>query len=197
MITLKDYLEAINFRITGGSEYQWRCYGDNARYLDCADDDGVGTYSITCIFDSVDQTVYAIELWDYVNDREYRWINPMFVSAHMDACVEHDVDCYESCDERNFIDLDVAGDILAKISKVVKGEVYDERVVVPLDLEDDQLFDLMKLAHERDITLNQMVEELLRLAIEQHQDGLPHITNTDNPVDFPVTKDKKKKKKEK
>ena len=67
--------------------------------------------------------------------------------------------------------------------------------VARVDLDDEQLFDLMKLAHERDITLNQMVEEVLRLAIEKHKESLPHFSNTDNPVDFPVTKDKKKKKK--
>lgn len=168
MITLKEYLEAINFRITDGSEYQWKCFGDNARYLDCHDKEGAsGAYSIHAIFDSVDQTVYSIELWDYVNDREYRWINPMFVGAHMDACVEHDVDCYESSDGRKFIDLDVPSDILEKISKVIAGEDYDTRVQVPVDFTDEELLTYMKLAHDRDITFNQLVEEALREAIKR------------------------------
>jgi len=38
---------------------------------------------------------------------------------------------------------------------------------VPLDLADDELFRLMTLAHERDITLNQMVEQILREVIER------------------------------
>jgi predicted HicB family RNase H-like nuclease len=37
---------------------------------------------------------------------------------------------------------------------------------VPIELPDDELFQLMRMAHERDITLNQLVEEALRLAIE-------------------------------
>ena len=171
MITLKEYLEAINFQITGGSEYQWRCYGDNARYLDSADNEGLGDYSISAIFDSVDQTVYAIELWDYKNDREYRWINPMFVSAHMDACTQHEVDCYESCDGRNFIDLDLASDILEKISKIVAKEEYDTRVKVPVDFTDEELLKYMKMAHERDMTFNEFVEEALRYAIEEFKAG--------------------------
>jgi hypothetical protein len=59
-------------------------------------------------------------------------------------------------------------------------------------LADEQMFELMRLAHERDITLNQLVESVLREAIEQYESV--HITNTDNPIDFPVIKSKKKKK---
>ena len=40
-----------------------------------------------------------------------------------------------------------------------------------LTLGDDQMFELMKLAHERDVTLNQMVEIVLRNAIAIHQDA--------------------------
>lgn len=171
MITLEDFVKAINYKITGGSEYQWRCYGDNARYLDCSDHEGPGTYSISAIFDSVDQTVYAIELWDYTNDKEYRWINPIWVKDHMKACTEHEVDCYESCDGRNFIDLDVASDILEKISKVVAGEPYDERVKIEVDFSDEELLQYMKMAHERDMTFNEFVEEALRHAIEEFKAG--------------------------
>ncbi len=172
MITLKEFLEAINFRITGGSEYQWKCFGPNARYLDCADKEGYGgAYSINAVFDSVDQTVYAVELWDYTNDREYRWINPDYVKAHKKACAKNDVDVCESMDGRNYIDLDVAGDILEKISKVVAGEEYDARVQVPVDFSDEELLQYMKLAHDRDITFNQLVEEALRHAIDEFEAG--------------------------
>jgi hypothetical protein len=35
-------------------------------------------------------------------------------------------------------------------------------------LPDDLLFDLMKLAHQRDITLNHLIEQILREAIAKH-----------------------------
>lgn len=171
MITLKEYLEAIDFKITGGSEYQWRCFGDKARYLDSADNEGLGDYSISAIFDSVDQTVYSIELWDYVNDREYRWINPMFVPAHMDACIQHNVDVHESCDGRNFVELDLASDILEKISKVVAGEPYDERVQIQVDMSEEDMLQYMKLAHSMDITFNELVEQALRQEIDRRKQG--------------------------
>ena len=38
----------------------------------------------------------------------------------------------------------------------------DNRAEVELDLPDDALFQLMLMAHQHDITLNQMVERILR-----------------------------------
>jgi len=38
----------------------------------------------------------------------------------------------------------------------------DNRVIIGLELEQDLLYRLMLLAHEQDITLNQLVENILR-----------------------------------
>lgn len=43
----------------------------------------------------------------------------------------------------------------------------DNRVTVEIDLEDDLLFKLMLMAHEQDITLNQLVEKILQEFIER------------------------------
>ena len=166
MITLKEYLEAIQFKITEGSNYGWNCYGPNARYLDCYKED---SYSISALFDSKDQFVYAIELWDYINNREYRWQHPDYKEAFLAEAKERKIDPSESLDNAKFIDLEVTDDILEKISKVVNEEAYDERVKVPVDLSDETMYNLMKIAHERDITFNQLVNDLLREEIERQK----------------------------
>ena len=170
MITLKDYLEAIDYRITGGSEYQWKCFGDNARYLD-SDSPVLNEYSVSCVFDSVDQTVYSIEAWDYDNDRVYRWIHPAYVKKHMKACAKHDVDVYSASDTMNYTDLDVAADILEKARAIVLQEEYDTRVMVSVDFTDEDLLQYMKLAHSMDITFNELVEQALENAIGEIKAG--------------------------
>jgi predicted HicB family RNase H-like nuclease len=40
---------------------------------------------------------------------------------------------------------------------------------VELNLDKEVLFELMLMAHERDITLNQLVEDVLRTYIEQEK----------------------------
>jgi hypothetical protein len=168
MVNLKDYCEAIEYKITEGSEYTWNCYGPNARYLESHGPDLNNDYSIHCIFDCKDHTVYAIEAWDYRNDREYRWIHPEYQKAFRKECKKNNVDPAESI-ERNFIELDVTEDILEKINAIVNNREYDTRVKVPVDFSDEELLQYMKIAHERDITFNQLVEEALREAIEEHE----------------------------
>jgi len=43
----------------------------------------------------------------------------------------------------------------------------DNRVDVPIELTDEDWFSLMKMAHERDITLNQLVEQILTAEMDR------------------------------
>ncbi len=170
MTHLKDFIEAIEYKVTGGSEYQWDCFGPNARYLDCDEtEDSSSTYHASAIFDSITQQVYSIEVWDYANDREYRWIDKAYIKDHMKACTEHEVDVYESLDNLNYIDLDVAEDILEKVNAIINRVDYDTRVKVPVDFSDEDLLQYMKLAHEMDITFNELVERAIKAAIEDFE----------------------------
>ena len=51
---------------------------------------------------------------------------------------------------------------MEKAQAIVNGTEYDTRVQVPLELDDDTMFQMMRMAHERDLTLNEFVEDLLR-----------------------------------
>jgi hypothetical protein len=58
--------------------------------------------------------------------------------------------------------------MLEKGAAICTGEDYDTRVSMPVDFTDEELLKYMKLAHERDITFNQFVEEALEAAIARH-----------------------------
>jgi predicted HicB family RNase H-like nuclease len=45
------------------------------------------------------------------------------------------------------------------------------RATVEVELADHEWYELMKMAHQRDITLNQLVEQILREFIQQHHNG--------------------------
>lgn len=189
MITLKDFMETVDYRITEGSAYGWDCYGHDAYCLDSWNQEQDG-HTVSIIFDTKTQIVYEACAYDYSRNRAYRLIHPDFKQLHNDEAKDRGVDQWEAWDEVKFVDLETEEDFLEKTRAIVAKEDYDDRVSVPLTLDDDQLFDLMKLAHERDITLNQLVEDVLRTAIEQYE--TVHVTNTDNPIDFPKPKKKKK-----
>jgi hypothetical protein len=149
MITLKEWLEVTNHRITEGNEYYG--FGVVAHSLTAWNGDQDG-YSLELIFDPKTQVVFQVHACDYKHQRAYRLTNP-------DAPEERLMT--EAWDGVNWVDLESDDDWIQKALAIVAGEDYDTRVSVLIDLTDEELFVLMKLAHKQDITLNQMVINIL------------------------------------
>lgn len=192
MITLKEYFELVEYRITEGSDYGWDCYGAKAHMLSAWNGiHGKGGWSTNVVFDTDFQTVYEVEICDYTNNRAYRMINPDYKDEHDAESKDRGELGNQAWDDVEYVDLDVDDDFIQKALAIISGDNYDTRVQVPLDLDDELLFELMKQAHDRDLTLNQIVEEILRNVISAHETG------TDNPIDFPVSISLKKSKKKK
>ena len=163
-MTLKDFMETVNYRITEGSDYQWTCFGDNAYTLDSWNGDQDG-HSVSVVFDTTTQVVYTVSAYDYIANRAYRWMNPEFVEAYKAECEGRD--CVDTAwDDVAYTDLDVEADFLEKARAIVAGTEYDTRVMIPLDLDKDTMYDIMKRAHEADVTLNRYIETLLQSAID-------------------------------
>jgi hypothetical protein len=97
-------------------------------------------------------------------------INADYAKANKKEAKRRGVSRREAWDEVDYVDLETDEDWLSKAQAIVVGEDYDSRVDVPLDLEDDLIFEMMKQAHERDITLNQYVELILKQTIDKGQD---------------------------
>jgi hypothetical protein len=161
MITLKEWMEITGYKITEGSDYGWQCYGPNVYCLDSWNGDQNG-HSFAIIFDTKDQTVYEVQAHDYPNSRAYRMINPEFKKKHRKESRRRDINLDEAWEDISYTDLEIDDDFIQKCLAIRAGGDYDTRVMVPLDLPEETMFQMMKMAHERDITLNSFVEELLR-----------------------------------
>jgi hypothetical protein len=166
-ITIRDFMEVIEYRITEGSEYGWDCFGNKAFRMDHWAGEQQDP-SLSIVFDTATQVVYQMEAHDYVHARAYRWTNPDWQGAFDREGRARAVDNKVAWDDVLYIDLDVASDMLEKGAAIATGEDYDTRVSMPVDFTDEELLKYMKLAHERDITFNQFVEEALEAAIARH-----------------------------
>jgi len=172
MITMKEWMELVDYKITEGSEYGWGCYGPYSYTLDSWNGvHGTGGYSFSITFSTKSQKVYEVSMCDYTNDRAYRMINPKFQKKHEKEAESRNVNLNEAWDDVDYVDLDVADDFIQKALAIRAGEAYDTRVSVPVDFSDEELLQYMKLAHERDITFNELVEEALRNALEEIEAG--------------------------
>jgi hypothetical protein len=169
MLTVKEWMELVDHRITEGSEYGWQCFGTDAYSLSSWNGDHDG-WSFNIVFDTKTQVAYTVEVCDYARKRAYRMINPEYKTAHDREARQNNVSAKEAWDEADFVDLEEADDFIQKSLAIKAGEDYDTRVSVPLTVPDDVLFELMKRAHEQDITLNQLVEDVLWTAIRAEED---------------------------
>jgi hypothetical protein len=166
MITLKEWMEIVDYRITEGSDYCWHCYGNDVHMLDSWNGEQDG-FSFTVIFDTKTQIVYEVQAHDYVHNRAYRMINPDFQKKNKKEAKHRNIDKNNAWDDVDYVDIEVDDDFFQKCLAIKAGEDYDTRVSVPMDFSDEELLQYMKLAHEQDITFNQLVEQALREAIDR------------------------------
>jgi hypothetical protein len=162
---LSEVNVALDHKIVEGAEYQWACYGPNARFITYESDYACAEV----VIDRKNQLVYeaTISLKDDNQpvDRPYRWINPDYRLVVSVEAITRGVDNKIAWDNVEWIELEVAEDWLEKAKAMFNGSRPDSRVVVPLDLSDKELLHLALEAHKRDMTLNKFVEHLLELAI--------------------------------
>lgn len=163
MITLKEWMEIVEYRITEGSEGYYDQFGDAAYSLSAWNGEQDG-WSFNIVFDTRNQTVYMVEACDYKNQRAYRIINPDFREAYNTASEDEYRD--QAWDYVNYVDLESDDDFIQKALSIRNGEDYDTRVSIPIDFTDEELLKYMTMAHERDMTFNQFVEEALQHAID-------------------------------
>ena len=168
MITMKEWMELVDYKITEGGDYGWQCYGPNAYALDSWNGiQSKGGYSLSIVFSTKTQKVYEVSVCDYTNDRAYRMINPSKLEKHRKEAESREVNLNEAWDDVDYVDLEVVDDFIQKCLAIKAGEDYDTRVSIPVTFTDEELLKYMKLAHDRDMTFNEFIEEALQSAIDE------------------------------
>jgi hypothetical protein len=168
MITMKEWMELVDYKITEGSGYSWQCYGPNAYCLDSWNGvHGKGGYSFSIVFSTKTQKVYEVSVCDYTNDRAYRMIVGNKRDKHTAESTERGVNLNEAWDDVDYMDLEVDDDFIQKCLAIKDGEDYDTRISVPLDLPDDLLLEAAMNAHRQGITLNDYINDALMELVDE------------------------------
>ena len=169
MISMKEWMELVDYKITESSDYGWQCYGLNAYTLDSWNGvHGTGGYSFSIVFSTKSQKVYEVSMCDYTNNRAYRMINPKNVEKHRKEAESKSVLANQAWDDVDYIDLEVDDDFFQKALAIKAGEDYDTSVMMTLDLPDDLLLSAAMAAHKQNITLNEYINRALATLAEKH-----------------------------
>lgn len=154
-MNLETLLKTFDYKISDGTEYLWKSY-PSARYIDLRSEFA----EAQIVFSTIDQTIYETSISS--DEYLYRWRNPEFIAAHDSEAKSRDIDPSIAWDDVKYIDLEVESDFLEKAKAVFNGsDDFDKRIEIELDLPEDEIFQLAMMAHKKDITLNQLLTDLI------------------------------------
>ena len=172
MITMKEWMELVDYKITEGSDYGWTCYGPNSYTLDSWNGvHGKGGFSFSIVFSTKTQKVYEVSMCDYTNDRAYRMINPKNVEKHRKEAESKSVLANQAWDDVDYVDLEVVDDFIQKALAIRAGEDYSTDVTIPIDLPDDLLMFAFKAAHAENMTFNDWMNQMLKSFVDKVDKG--------------------------
>lgn len=161
MIKLKDYLNIVKYEIFAKELVE------DSPVLEAQSDvvcevctRGAGWHMI-CVFDVLSQEVFELIVEDWKRHRFYRWVVEDLRST---------LEKRTMWDDAPYTELETEEDILDKAEAIAEDREYDSRVKIPLDISDEEFLKFAKLAHEKDITFNQLMEQAVRAAIDKHQE---------------------------
>jgi len=172
MITMKEWMELVDYKITEGGDYGWRCYGPNAYQLSSWNGiHGAGGYSFNIVFSTKTQKVYEVSVCDYTNNRAYRMIALDKQEKYRKEAKRNFTNLNEAWDNVDYVDLEVDDDFISKCLAIKAGEDYSTDISVPLDLPDDLLMFAFKAAHAENMTFNDWMNKMLKSFIDKVKAG--------------------------
>lgn len=175
-MNIKDVFEAFDYKISFGSDFEWFCWPD-AKTVDFSKSisEYSAVYGSVTYHPSRSYLIYEVTLEGIGDNDVYRWVNPRYSDSYFSEYQSRGLDPDISHDDVRWINLSET-EILEKVREffgnteqvtdhVDVDNTVDNRVDVELDLDDDVFMKLALEAHNRDITLNEMVELILKQAI--------------------------------
>jgi hypothetical protein len=172
MITMKEWMELVDYKITEGDTFGWTCYGPNAYQLSSWNGlHNKGGWSFNIVFSTKTHKVYEVTVCDYTKNRAYRMIAENKQAKHREESETRGVSLNEAWDNVDYVDLEVDDDFIQKCLAIKAGEDYSTDVSIPIDLPDEVLMFAFKQAHEKNMTFNDFVNQLLRDFIDKVNKG--------------------------
>jgi len=129
-----------------------------------------GRFGLWAEINLFNQTVYNVDYYSYPRDTVFRWVNPDYeisfanelFECQEDPTVTSDGMQIRRCHDGNFLSRMIQGDIFMLEEDEEEGE-YE---TVALELTDSELATIARAAHVKDITINDFINEALRVELD-------------------------------
>jgi len=125
-MTLMEVIKQCGARVCGGAEYQWHCYGNNARYLEFAD--VVGSEYAHVVHDTKTHMVYEFALYVPGQEQAFIWRNPEYTTQYLAECKDRGVNPNVAWDTVEHMPVDE--NTIMQYAKDI-GEMYYDDLPIP------------------------------------------------------------------
>lgn len=180
----EELLKAANCKIINGSEFLWKCFGRNVYTIDLnVGKNGLCGNGMSIIFDTQNQMVYCVECFSETH--AFRWVHSEYADAYFNEHTMNGADPKYAFDNTKWIDVTDANTFLHIVKLIVNDEdcsifiseendddldiKNEEDEIVTLNLEKDLIADLAIMAHNSNMTLNDFINEILRLEMIKNE----------------------------
>jgi len=173
-MNLNEVMAAFNYQVTSSSDYQWNCWPD-CKFMDFESEHA----DIGIVFNVITLEVYeaTVCIKNEQTVGPFRWLNPAFMEALKEESNDRQLDSDIAWDDVKWVDLDLEEDFFEKAVAMFNGEEFDERIQMPIDIDDETFNLLAREAHRRDITFNQLCMEAVQDLMNKVNSG--EITKKD------------------
>lgn len=171
-MSLHDFFTLFDYKVTEGSDFCWNCFGPNSRFIELKYNDIGGSV----VFSKLDQEIFQAEVYDEAKNLAYRWMPTQAKIDYFAECEKRNVPKMEAWDGCEFVDVDSVSEFYGIVKSLIEGEDPDEDfpeddLDVELDLPHNVIVFLALEAHKRNITLNEMINIVLREMLTKIENG--------------------------
>lgn len=149
--------------------YLWNCYGDNAYCIDFQNEKNSLHDFAHVVYDATTGEVFQIEVFNEENNPKI-WFNYDYRKAYIDEARSRNVDPFVAWDNVRYTDMDFFDDVtdlLQQLEHKEEDEGLEGTSELQLELPREQLLELCLIAHEKNVTLNQLINDVLRMEIDR------------------------------
>lgn len=147
-MNLQEFMNATSARVSGGSEYQWKCF-PNARFMDFADIDGKEVGS--CVFNTLTQKIYEVIFSVDEDNVSYRWTDPEWRDSRLEEARSRSIDDGVAYDDVNYTEVQSEDEIM-KLALSITNMTYVHSHVPIYDESNDFTPHIPSAEFEKGIT---------------------------------------------
>jgi hypothetical protein len=157
MTKFDSFLKTCDYQLTESNKFGWSCW-PKAWIYTAENDYG----RVEAVANAADDVIYEVTAYTHKDEKPYRWLNPQFMADFKSECTQRRISVGEAWNSVVYADTESFQDILDKAFAIFHGLNFDEKLVISLDVSTAQLLTLALAAHEKEVSLNDFIIQVVK-----------------------------------